>query len=690
MKKGIFVLVFLFLVGGVFAEISISDMGDVYSLGDRLYVSLDGVRGANSGNLNIDLVCDSKTTNLVKIPARAFDLGEDSSYSIPYKVLDREDLEVENLSDVLGGCQVVASLGASVVSSDAFVVSDDVVVRVMTDKVKYNPGETVSVGVSAVKANGVDLNGFVSASGVGGFDKVVEGGVANDSFVLGDTLEAGNYGLNVSVWDVSSSGVLNSGWAVYYFDVAQVPSSLVLSLGDLVATPGEEFDVGAEVYDQAGVEMSGVVVLRVVSEDGEGIEARLDAGEIGSIDFPSNSSAGSWSVEAQFGDLVKVAEFEMEELQRVEFDLSGSILSVGNIGNVLYNRTISVDVGGEVMTLDLNIDVGEVRKFNLDAPSGEYEVVVDDGETSFSKNTILTGNAVSIEDLANFSVFKDYSLIWIFLILVLILVVVLLFVRYKKGKVVGAKKGVVGAVKDKMVSKMPGKMKDHVEDSLNFTNKSPAVNGLDASHHVAEDKTMVDLTKKMGAHAESSLVLKGDKLMSSVVAISVKNYAELSDEGKVSLQKVVAGAKGKGLVDWRGDYVFVVFSPLVTRTYKNEALAVKCAMGVVEALVGHNKKFREKFEVGVGVHSGELVASKAGEKLKYTSIGNTISFAKRMSDSNKGRVVVSEDVRKKLMRDLKVSKGKDISEKATFLVETVRDGAGDQEKLKDLLKRSGK
>jgi len=110
-------------------------------------------------------------------------------------------------------------------------------------------------------------------------------------------------------------------------------------------------------------------------------------------------------------------------------------------------------------------------------------------------------------------------------------------------------------------------------------------------------------------------------------------------------------------------------------------------MKILEDLTGYNKKFRDKIEFGIGVHAGDLIASKGRGKLKYTGIGNTISFAKRMSDIDGGKVVVSEVVRKKLVRDLKVGRGKEIGEKATWIVGTMRDRGEDSARLSELLKR---
>jgi hypothetical protein len=242
-------------------------------------------------------------------------------------------------------------------------------------------------------------------------------------------------------------------------------------------------------------------------------------------------------------------------------------------------------------------------------------------------------------------------------------------------------------MKGHVESKVPENIRTRMDDSLNFTKKSPKVQGLDHgdSH---EDKSMIDLTKKDIGSAESALVLKGEKNMSAVVAISIKNYEELGDAGKKALHAAVDGVrKMKGLVDWRGDYVFVVFSPVVTKTYKNEALAARAGMAILDELNSYNKKFKDKIEFGLGVHVGELIASKKKGKLKYTSIGNTVSLAKRISDSGSDKLLISDPVRKKLLRDLKVKKGKEISGNQIYEVNEIKDRKADEARLKELLKR---
>lgn len=703
MKRLAFLVGVVLMCSGVFADISISEPLDVYNLGDRLYIDLAGLRGATTGNLDIDLSCENKSINMVRIPARAFSSGEDQTYSIPYKVLDWEDLGILNLKDIVGTCQIISKLGNDVASSKTFEISDDILVNIALDKMEYNPGETVNVKIGAVKDNGVNVNGFAEAGGVSSFSKAIEEGVAQESFAISETAESGLYELNVRAYDVGNVGVMNDGTGTGTYFVRQVATSLILSLSDVQVVPGNNFSIGVEVFDQSGIDMVGSSSVKIVSPDDEEAQSVVQTGDFVLIDLASNSSVGTWRIVSQFDDLVIEREFEMLALQKVDFDFEEAVLIVRNTGNVLYNKTIDVLIGEDTMTLDLKIGIGEVRKFSLEAPVGNYEVVVGDGDYEVSRQVLLTGNAISVSDLKGSGFLKNNSIVWIFFIVVFGGIGGILVMRFEKTRKVDGKEnlfrkmlgklkkhGKAGAkIKKKVSDKVPEKVKLHVEDSLNFTKKSPASHSLDVRNYSHEDKTMVDFTKKGSGTAEAALVLKGEKHISSVVCLGVKNFEALGDVARNALREVVEKSRGKGLVDYRSDYVFILFSPLATRTYKNEGLAVKCGAAILENLKGYNKKFRDKMEFGIGVHAGDLIASKEQGKLKYTGIGNTISFAKRMSDIDSGKVVVSDVVRKKLMRELGVVKGKEIGDNQTYVLGEIKNRSGDAERLKQLLKRQG-
>jgi len=683
MKKEIGFMLFIILFSSfALAEISLSEPLETYNLGDRLYITASGIKGAESGNFNIDLLCNGNFTfNLVKFPSRAFSSEKESPYELPFKILDEEDLEIENITDIIGNCQIIASIGNNAVSTKSFTITDKVFVTLSLDKNSYNPKEAITIKINAVKANGDLLNGFAEVSEATYFSKAFENGYLMNTFSLSETLEAGIYYLNVSVYDVGSKGKLNKGSARISFEINQVASSLILSLSDNEATPGEKFTIGAEVFDQSGKKMEGKVSGKLISPSGEEKDIIMKSGEFIKIDFPTNATAGIWKLRVFYNKIGEEREIEMKELQKVELNIEGSVLVVKNIGNMLYNKTINIKIGNTTKELKLNIEVGEIRKFNLGAPKGEYEVFAGDGESSVSRQVLLTGKAISIDDLEK-GMFKNYFILWIFLIIIFGGVGVILFRKFQKEKIID----------EKSTKEKEGFFKG-ITNFLTFS-KFRERNKIDSKYKnhemkpIKSDKKVVDLTSDKIHSAESALVLKGKKYPSAVISISLKSYSKLNSSAKEALIKIIKETDTmKGLIDWKGDYVFIIFSPIVTRTYANEILASKVAFKIWEALSNYNKRFRDKIEFNIGVNSGDIISSKLGEKIEYTGVGNTISLAKRISDSDSEKILISEEVRKKGIRDLVVKKIKDIGENPVYSVSNIKNREANEAKLRDLLKR---
>jgi len=713
-KKWLNIFLFGVLFGVLFSSLSsgaivISEPNPIYNLGDELDIRIDGIIGATSGNMNVNLNCKNNTINLVRLPGTSFDLVEETSFEFS-KILTRSDLEIINLTSVIGNCQISTSLGSEYVATGSFFVSQDVDVVATLNQTTFDPKDPITVSIQATKANGDNLEGFIEGSGASFFSKEVSNGNLVETFYMPETIEAGPYDLEIFAYELIDNEIMNTGSSTVSFVINQIPSAILVSLSDSVAIPGEEFTIGTEITDQSGKLIEGLVTVTLTSPADEEIILNIPANSFESIDFFENATAGAWLLVAKFHEIEEVREFEVAPNMKAEYAFEDSVLLIKNVGNVVFNKTISVTIGEDVLDLELQLDLGEERKFGLKAgATGEYEVVVSDGDSETAKRIPLTGNAVGISDLEEVGFFANYSIIWVFLIVVLGAIVIVLFIRSKKTKKLGSKKGLmkdiggkpdsVAAASSKKIAKTAVKAKEGVtsrlssgiksgiDNSLNFTKKSPEVAGLDGGKNV-EDKTLVDLTAKKAGVAESSLVLKGEKHVSSVISLSIKNYSALGKHAQEGVQNIVHSLESsKGLVDWRGEFVFIVYSPIITRTYKNEILAAKSAMDLLSKLQDYNKKFKDKIEFNIGVHTGELIASKVNNKLKYTSVGNTISFAKRISDSARDKVLVSEEIRKKLLRDITVGNGGSIGEKQTYEILKIKDRGADQEKLKELLKR---
>jgi len=674
MKKELVMLVmFVFLVGFVSfvtAEISVSQPKGVYNFGDRLDIVVDVNPVSSEGWFMIDLVCGENSENLEKIIAESFEVGEGHQRSIDIP------LTPDYIGDLEESCNIVASLGDEKVSTENFLIIDEVVLVSSLNKQRYDPGETIVLSVEAIKANGYPLEGTLDVSGAVDLSGAIVDGKLVLDFSMPKTAEAGDYDLELLAYDSDEDGnVLNSVSDSVLFTINQIPSYIENSLSALEIEPGTEFSFSADLYDQSGKKMSGLISVYFISPNEERQDFSLDSGKIGSIVFETNSIPGVWRLVSEFVDVVEEKEFEVLRIQKAEFEFLDSILIIKNTGNDIYNKTIEIQIGGDSEFLHLNIGVGEERRFNLKAPDGEYKVVVSDGVESAENFLVLSGRAVSVNDLGGQGLFSKYPLLWVLILIVLGSIGIVLFYRYRRKSVrLGGK-----------VGEFHSKVSKKVGSTMQFTNKSPESQSIDSVEKNLEED-MIDISGPGVKGAESSLVLRGQKSNSAV--ISVKISSDLNDNAKKELERILKNVKKeKGVIELKGDNIIIVFSPLVTKTFDNEHLAAKVGFEILQELEKYNKKFKDKIEFGIGVSSGDLVASIEENKLKYTSMGNTIAIVKKMADSAKRQMIVSEKVRNKLVRDLKVEKLGKIGSVQTYLVSKFIDNAGNKEKLKEILKR---
>jgi len=648
-----FLLCIILLSVSVSAEISISEPLQVYNLGDKVYITSTIIADSKSGNYNIDLVCGDNTINLQKIPAIRFPIGEAYIDSIPYKELTTQDLEVTNISSILGNCYLLASLGETRVrSNSSFLITDKINLKASLDKSSYNPGERIRLDIEALKENGNLLEGFLEATNASSFSKAVVKGEASEDFAMPETIEAGDYSLEILAYDKGNDGeILNKGTATLFFRINQVAKLIQPSLSTLEVTPGEDLKISVDIYDQSGKKMPGDVSIIIVSPDNKESQSTIKSEEFQSIEFPENATPGTWRFYSFFGELGEERDFTVKEVQKANFEFIDSVLVVRNIGNAVYNKTLTLKIGETEQKININMKVGEERRFNLNAPDGEYSVSVSDNEEEIQQNIMLTGNAISIKDLSKSSFFKNYAFAWIFVLLILALSGTVVFIRFRRK-----------------TSKF--------KDKISFSKEIPS------------SRTMKDFTKPALGTAESSLVLSGDKNISSVISLRIKNLSQLSENSRTELSGIIEIAKIKrGLIEWKDDRVLIIFNPSVTRTYKNEILAVKTGSDIAQRLVQHNKKFKDKIQFNIGINSGELISSKQGEKLKYTGIGNTVSLARKLSDLADEKVLVSDSIRQKLLREVKVQKLAEFTQFPVYSVEKVADIEANNDKLKDILKR---
>ena len=79
---------------------------------------------------------------------------------------------------------------------------------------------------------------------------------------------------------------------------------------------------------------------------------------------------------------------------------------------------------------------------------------------------------------------------------------------------------------------------------------------------------------------------------------------------------------------------------------------------ILRILKEHNKKFKEKIEFGIGIHSGDVINKVVDKKLKFTALGNLLPGAKRLAEASDGNILMTKETYESAINDIKAVKKK--------------------------------
>jgi hypothetical protein len=147
--------------------------------------------------------------------------------------------------------------------------------------------------------------------------------------------------------------------------------------------------------------------IHVIIEDAEKrrqVETSVPANKVVSADIGATPYAGYWKITASYtsstGEKTESTALFMIELNELaKFEIENNVLTVINMGNTPYTKTIQIVIGETIGTKDVDLGVGESVSFRLVAPSGDYNIRVSDGKTTITQGGVaLTGNVIGILD----------------------------------------------------------------------------------------------------------------------------------------------------------------------------------------------------------------------------------------------------------------------------------------------------
>ena len=670
------------LIVNVSAGIYFSQPEDAYNLGDTIINDIT-VNPVGEGFLEVGLVCDDGG------------VGVFNSVPIEGNAHIEFPLTTAYIQNISGDCYFLAIYGGMSQESRKFQISKSLNVRLDIDSLFAKPGEEIIISGKVERLNGELVNGGIeidipllnliesndednnennetgtNETGTNEtesesiiiydsgkfYGKVIDGGFSINLALTRD-MPAGNYRIDVLAYEELSGSRTSEGVAIANLRIEQILSrvDVLLSLQNL--DPGQDFNFKPRLLDQSeGIitdEVSVIITDGALNRIFEKISLSEETLE---YNIPTNMSSGYYEIEVSNGGLSEKKRFYINEKEIVSLELSNNTLVVTNIGNINLNEyPIQIDLNGKPFVKKVSLFLGEKKEFKLTG-DGTYDIKVSDGSQEISANSVvLTGHAVGVKGInEGGSLAMSAPMIWIFLIIILG-GIGLFFLRN-----IFKKKSFAYPFKEKLKGKFSKNSKTLELKARNEeTDKSKEFKGN--KHGVKDDKNSKEDVKGFNVvskgQAESVLVLDGQKSKATVIVLKIKN--KLTKEAKQGLEKSIEHVyEKKAAVYEKGDNIFIIFTPLMTKTFKNEKAGASAAEKIMMILNEHNKKFKDKIDFGIGIHSGNIINKMVDKKLKFTALGNIITGAKRLADSSDKKILMTKDTYENAINDIKAVKKK--------------------------------
>lgn len=624
-KRGAFLIVLsvLLMASMVSAAIVITPVESVYNINDK-FNPIFNLRPAQDTNgfFVATLVCEGRSVEFYRSPLNLAG-GEERTIDLSF------DLDNSIIAGISGNCLIRADYGDETVSGKTFTISGDVEVSLEIDVLDYRPGELVSLVGSAVKTNGETLSGFIdiSISGMEFSETIAsDGGTFVTEFVIPEKAGAGDYEILAVAYEQDGNDrITNTGQVTGTITVAQVIQTVEVALNVEVVVPENELSYSVVVYDQAGQFVEGEAIVIITDSEGFKIsEALLKTSESNVLYIESNFTPGDWQIYAKVENIETTRKFKVEQYEKLSFSLENKILDVTNIGNIPYNGPIEISIGpvNEIKEIK-DLAVGEVKRYKLIAPDGDYEINVNTGsERAELGRALLTGNAISVDDIGGAIGNNLFVLVIVIIILAALVVVVYIYRKRKKASFIGKTSG----------SFTPTKF-----DGSAVEEKMPS------------------------SKVSSNVIDKGEKQESIVIALNVKNLSKLQSSGSEGLKAIDSAlwkAKESGAKIYSdGNFRVVVLAPALTKGKEVTVKGISVAENLGRRIGEYNKRAKIAVDFGIGVNIGDLIVESTGaDKFRFISLDNTISAAKRVSQDADSEVLLSEKARRKSAGKIRVTK----------------------------------
>lgn len=660
MRKIIILLTLVILLSSLAsAEIIINQQPkDLYNLGDIVTLPTKITTSKDTSNFfDMYLICNGIQTEIHK-EYIVLSAGQEKQItpSIPL---------IKNfIGRTTGTCKIKSILEGDYILTNEFKISDLINIEIKTEKTEFDPQENIVLEGEAIKENQEAVKGFIELkltnknSSIFEMLNTVNNGYFYINFSLPKNTEAGDYLMMVNIYEKDSEGeTTNQGSTDYNILIKQVPTNLEIAFETQEVEPGTNLKVKAILHDQTGEKIASNAIITIKNKESiilEQTEKPTDE----FLEFPIlyKEAPKEWTVVAVSNKLTNEATFKIKEKQEVKIELINKTIIIANTGNVLYNQTVLIKIGEESKNINVSLGIDETQKYILSAPDGEYQIEVLTPEGSkITGRTTLTGKDISVKKTpTGIKSLINYSVIWIFIIAVLGFIA---FMILKKGY----KRSFFGYINSKKKEK---------NKKISFQ-KNPIINTINK--------------------AELSLSIKGEPQDISLICLKIKNFEEIkSKKGAVeeTIQTLSNLAEGNKAVIYENQgNLFFIFSPLKTKTFKNERNAAITAQKIKDILTNHNRLFKQKIEFGIALNYGKIIAKQEKNILVFMSLGTLMTTAKKIASISNEEILLSEKIKEKLASDIKTEKQRKANIDV-YTIKEIRDHEGNKKFISSFLRRN--
>jgi hypothetical protein len=605
----------------------------LYNLGDNVSTAVT----VSGSTFSANLICNNVVQNL-QFPT--FSNLFLTNFTVPLQFTITPNVA----GGISGNCQIQAVLDGNNFPSSQFQISNIVNVTITSPEREFKPGDQISLSGTAIKQNGQNINGVANINISFGNTSFYQGSapVTNGNLYFNLTLPqnaaAGQYLVNIVASELdSSSNILNTGYTFFNILVDQVPTTLniVPPTNNPNVMPGQTYSAEAILYDQSGQPINAVVNYTIVNSKGEIIDQeKTGTGTLFNVPVSYNDVPDGWTVYVSSMGLNAQSGFFVLTNAVVAVSLTNRTLLISNIGNVPYNNQILVKLGNQTVPFNVSLDVGQSQKYILSAPNGNYSVAVlsPDGNNLFTGDVALTGDAVNVQQ-ASVGVLGFFQQTWVWVIILIILVFVIFYFFRRSHK-------------KRFSKKIDLNRTFRFRDGIMLADK----NAISSRNRMINSKNIADFSPS----------IQGEKQGSSIVAVDIKNFEEVHS-GKGGISETMNRLKyiadeSNAVVYENGNYFFFIFAPIRTKALNNELEAIDCAQQIKRVLDDHNRLLKQKIVFGISVNYGMIIAKHGINGIKFMSLGNFISIAKKLSSLSQGQVVLSREVRNRVATDVKTDK----------------------------------